>query len=201
VGHLHLPVQSGSDNILTLMKRNHTREYFLDLVNRLREARPDLTLSSDFIIGFPGEMRKDFEATMDLVEQVGFDQSFSFIYSKRPGTPAAQLPDAASLEDKKARLQRLQKTLDANAAAISEAMVGRVESVLVDGVSKKDAAEIKGRTENNRVVNFPGNRRLIGRFVNVRITEALAHSLRGEMVGIDLAREPDLQVDDIGVAG
>ena len=201
VGHLHLPVQSGSDNILTLMKRNHTREYFLDLVDRLRVARPDLTLSSDFIIGFPGEMRKDFEATMDLVEQVGFDQSFSFIYSKRPGTPAAQLPDAASLEDKKARLQRLQKTLDANAAAISEAMVGRVESVLVDGVSKKDAAEIKGRTENNRVVNFPGNRRLIGRFVNVRITEALAHSLRGEMVGIDLVREPDLQVDDIGVAG
>ena len=200
-GHLHLPVQSGSDNILTLMKRNHTREYFLDLVDRLRVARPDLTLSSDFIIGFPGEMRKDFEATMDLVEQVGFDQSFSFIYSKRPGTPAAQLPDAASLEDKKARLQRLQKTLDGNAAAISEAMVGRVESVLVDGVSKKDATEIKGRTENNRVVNFPGNRRLIGRFVNVRITEALAHSLRGEMVGIDLAREPDLQVDDIGVAG
>jgi len=201
VGHLHLPVQSGSDNILTLMKRNHTREYFLDLVDRLRVARPDLTLSSDFIIGFPGEMRKDFEATMDLVEQVGFDQSFSFIYSKRPGTPAAQLPDAASLEDKKARLQRLQKTLDGNAATISEAMVGRVESVLVDGVSKKDATEIKGRTENNRVVNFPGNRRLIGRFVNVRITEALAHSLRGEMVGIDLAREPDLQVDDIGVAG
>ncbi len=192
VGHLHLPVQSGSNNILTLMKRNHTREYFLDLVERLRAARPDITLSSDFIIGFPGEMRNDFEDTMDLVERVGFDQSFSFIYSKRPGTPAAQLPDATPRDEKKARLQRLQNTLDANAAAISEAMVGRVESVLVDGVSRKDANEIKGRTANNRVVNFPGNSRLTGRFVQVRITEAMAHSLRGEMLGIDISREPDL---------
>ena len=196
VGHLHLPVQSGSDNILKLMKRNHTREDFLDLVDRLRAARPDITLSSDFIIGFPGEMRKDFEDTMELVERVGFDQSFSFIYSKRPGTPAAQLPDATPREEKKARLQRLQQTLDANATAISEAMVGRVESVLVDGVSRKDANEIKGRTENNRVVNFPGNSRLIGRFVQVRITQAMAHSLRGEMVGIDLQREPDLAVTE-----
>ena len=192
VNHLHLPVQSGSDNVLALMKRNHGRDHFLDIVERLRAARPDITLSSDFIIGFPGEMDRDFEATMDLVEQVGFDQSFSFIFSRRPGTPAAQLPDATSSEAKKARLRRLQATLDANARAISEAMVGRVESVLVDGLSRKDASEIKGRTQNNRVVNFPGNPRLIGRFVNVRITEARAHSLRGELIDIDTRLEPDL---------
>jgi len=192
VNHLHLPVQSGSDNVLALMKRNHGRDHFLDIVERLRAARPDITLSSDFIIGFPGEMDRDFEATMDLVEQVGFDQSFSFIFSRRPGTPAAQLPDATSPEAKKARLRRLQATLDANARAISEAMVGRVESVLVDGLSRKDASEIKGRTQNNRVVNFPGNPRLIGRFVNVRITEARAHSLRGELIDIDTRLEPDL---------
>ena len=194
VNHLHLPVQSGSDNVLALMKRNHGRDHFLDLVARLKATRPDITLSSDFIIGFPGEMDRDFEGTMDLVEQVGFDQSFSFIFSRRPGTPAAQLPDATSAEAKKARLQRLQARLDDNAQAISAAMVGRVESVLVDGVSRKDADEIKGRTQNNRVVNFPGNRRLIGRFVNVRITEALAHSLRGEMVDVDTCLEPDLAV-------
>ena len=192
VNHLHLPVQSGSDNVLALMKRNHGRDHFLDLVARLKAARPDITLSSDFIIGFPGEMDRDFEATMDLVEQVGFDQSFSFIFSRRPGTPAAQLPDATPADQKKARLQRLQAKLDDNARAISEAMVGGVESVLVDGVSRKDASEIKGRTQNNRVVNFPGDRRLIGRFVNVRITEALAHSLRGEMIDIDTRLEPEL---------
>ncbi|PZA00034.1 tRNA (N6-isopentenyl adenosine(37)-C2)-methylthiotransferase MiaB [Gammaproteobacteria bacterium 2W06] len=192
VNHLHLPVQSGSDNVLALMKRNHGRDHFLDLVTRLRAARPDITLSSDFIIGFPGEMDRDFEDTMDLVEQVGFDQSFSFIFSRRPGTPAAQLPDATPPEAKKARLKRLQARLDENARAISEAMVGRVESVLVDGLSRKDSNEIKGRTQNNRVVNFPGNPRLIGRFVQVRITEALAHSLRGELVDIDTQLEPDL---------
>jgi len=192
VNHLHLPVQSGSDNVLALMKRNHGREVFLDLVARLRQARPDITLSSDFIIGFPGEMKKDFEDTMDLIEQVGFDQSFSFIFSRRPGTPAAQLPDATPKAEKKERLQRLQAKLDENARAISEAMVGRVVSVLVDGLSRKDDSEIKGRTQNNRVVNFPGNPRLIGRFVWVRITEAKAHSLRGEMIDIDAEREPDL---------
>ena len=192
VNHLHLPVQSGSDNILALMKRNHTRAHFLELVARLKAARPDITLSSDFIVGFPGEMDRDFEDTMDLVEQVGFDQSFSFIFSRRPGTPAAQLPDATSREAKKARLQRLQALLDRNARAISGAMVGQVESVLVDGVSRRDDSEIKGRTANNRVVNFPGNRRLIGRFVRVRITEALANSLRGELVDIDTEREPGL---------
>ena len=192
VNHLHLPVQSGSNNVLQLMKRNHGRELFLDLVHRLRQARPDITLSSDFIIGFPGEMRQDFEDTMDLVEQVGFDQSFSFVFSRRPGTPAAQLPDATSREEKKERLQRLQAKLNANAQAISEAMVGGVESVLVDGHSRKDDQELKGRTQNNRVVNFPGNARLIGRFVRVRITEAKANSLRGEMLDIDSAREPTL---------
>ncbi|RZU97813.1 tRNA (N6-isopentenyl adenosine(37)-C2)-methylthiotransferase MiaB [Spiribacter vilamensis] len=194
VNHLHLPVQSGSDNVLALMKRNHGRDHFLDLVARLKTARPDITLSSDFIIGFPGEMDRDFEATMDLVEQVGFDQSFSFIFSRRPGTPAAQLPDATSAEAKKARLQRLQAKLDDNAQAISASMVGRVESVLVDGVSRKSDDELKGRTQNNRVVNFPGNRRLIGRFVNVRITEALAHSLRGELIDLDTRLEPELAV-------
>ena len=192
VNHLHLPVQSGSDNVLQLMKRNHSRDVFLDLVARLRQARPDITLSSDFIIGFPGEMRQDFEDTMDLVEQVGFDQSFSFVFSRRPGTPAAQLPDATPRDEKKARLQRLQAKLNENAQAISQAMVGGIESVLVDGHSRKDDQELKGRTQNNRVVNFPGNARLIGRFVRVRITEAKANSLRGEMLDIDTAREPTL---------
>ncbi|WP_435102036.1 tRNA (N6-isopentenyl adenosine(37)-C2)-methylthiotransferase MiaB [Arhodomonas sp. AD133] len=190
VGHLHLPVQSGSNNVLRLMKRNHTREHFLELVARLREARPDLVMSSDFIIGFPGEMKQDFEDTLDLVEQVGFDQSFSFVFSKRPGTPAAQLPDATPMAEKKERLYRIQEVLNANARAISEAMVGSVQTVLVDGISKKDANEIAGRTENNRVVNFPGNPRLIGRFVRVRITEALAHSLRGEFLDLDERLEP-----------
>jgi tRNA-2-methylthio-N6-dimethylallyladenosine synthase len=192
VDHLHLPVQSGSDNVLALMKRNHGRDHFIDLVNRLRAARPDIVLSSDFIIGFPGEMDRDFEQTMALVEQVGFDQSFSFIFSRRPGTPAAQLPDATSAEAKKARLHRLQSVLDENARRISEAMVGGVETVLVDGVSRKDDGELKGRTSNNRVVNFPGNPRLIGRFVRVRITRAMAHSLRGEMLDIDPVLEPAL---------
>lgn len=182
VNHLHLPVQSGSNNVLTLMKRNHTREHFLDLVRQLRAARPDITLSSDFIVGFPGEMKRDFEDTMELVREVGFDQSFSFIYSKRPGTPAAQLPDATPREEKKERLQRLQALLDQNGQAISQAMVGQVESVLVDGVSRRNAHEIRGRTQNNRVVNFPGHPRLIGHFVDVLITEAMPNSLRGELV-------------------
>lgn len=182
VNHLHLPVQSGSNNVLTLMKRNHTREHFLDLVRQLRAARPDITLSSDFIVGFPGEMKRDFEDTMDLVREVGFDQSFSFIYSKRPGTPAAQLPDATPREEKKERLQRLQALLDQNGQAISQAMVGQVESVLVDGVSRRNAHEIRGRTQNNRVVNFPGHPRVIGHFVDVLITEAMPNSLRGELV-------------------
>ncbi len=190
-GHLHLPVQSGSDNVLRLMKRNHGRAEFLDLIARLRAARPGLSISSDFIIGFPGEMRRDFEDTMDLIERVDFDQSFSFVYSKRPGTPASQLPDATPRDEKKQRLHRLQERLNANARRFSEATIGSVRTVLVDGPSRKSAAEMAGRTENNRVVNFPGSSRLVGRFVRVRITEALAHSLRGEFLDLDPELEPE----------
>ncbi len=190
-GHLHLPVQSGSDHVLRLMKRNHGRGEFLALVDRLKAARPGLSLSSDFIIGFPGETQREFEQTLDLVRQVGFDQSFSFIYSKRPGTPAAQLPDATPSEEKKARLSRLQAMLDEQAGTISAGMVGSVQTVLVDRRSKKGEGDVAGRTENNRVVNFPGSPRLIGRFARVRITAALAHSLRGEFLDLDPELEPE----------
>ncbi|SEP07239.1 tRNA (N6-isopentenyl adenosine(37)-C2)-methylthiotransferase MiaB [Aquisalimonas asiatica] len=183
VDHLHLPVQSGSDFVLKLMKRNHTIDAFKDKVRRLREIRPNISMSSDFIIGFPGEDEEAFEETMALVEEIGFDTSFSFIYSARPGTPAASLSDTTPHEIKKQRLQRLQATIEANARRISQAMVGTVQTVLVDGRSKRNDNEIAGRTENNRVVNFPGHPRLIGRFAQVRITEALPNSLRGEMVG------------------
>ncbi|MDN5869141.1 MAG: tRNA (N6-isopentenyl adenosine(37)-C2)-methylthiotransferase MiaB [Nitrococcus sp.] len=191
VSQLHLPVQSGSDKILRLMKRNHTRDYYLELIERLKAVRPDIAISSDFIVGFPGELERDFEDTLALVEQVGFDQSFSFIYSRRPGTPAAQMPDATALEVKKQRLYRLQEILNRNAQRISEAMVGTLQTVLVDGFSKKASSEMAGRTENNRVVNFPGERRLIGRFVRVEITQALAHSLRGRLIAIDERLEPE----------
>ncbi len=189
VDHLHLPVQSGSDFVLKLMKRGHTIDEFKDKVARLREIRPDISMSTDIIVGFPGEDEDCFEETMALVEEIGFDTSFSFIYSARPGTPAASLSDSTPLEVKKARLQRLQATIEANARRISQAMVGTVQTVLVDGVSRRNDAEIAGRTENNRVVNFPGHPRLIGRFVQVRITEALPNSLRGEMVGFHDAAE------------
>jgi tRNA-2-methylthio-N6-dimethylallyladenosine synthase len=192
VGQLHLPVQSGSDNVLSLMKRNHTRDYFIDLCRRLREARPGMVISSDFIVGFPGEMKQDFEDTMDLIEEVGFDQSFSFIYSSRPGTPAAQLPDATSAAEKKERLHRLQAALTANARRISEAMVGTEQTVLIAGRSRRDDNEMAGRTEDNRVVNFPAHPRLIGRFVRVRITEALSNSLRGELIDLDSELEPGI---------
>lgn len=192
VSHLHLPVQSGSNKVLRLMKRNHTREHYLELIERFKAARPELAISSDFIVGFPGEIERDFEDTMALVEQVGFDQSFSFIYSRRPGTPAAQLPDTTAPETKKQRLHRLQEALNRNAQCISESMVGTTQTILVDGVSRKDSREMTGRTENNRVVNFPGERRLIGRFVRVEITQALAHSLRGRLIAIDERLEPDL---------
>lgn len=192
VGHLHLPVQSGSDKILRLMKRNHTRDYYLGIVERLKAARPDVVISSDFIVGFPGEHDQDFEDTLALVEQVGFDQSFSFIYSRRPGTPAAQLPDATTPEAKKQRLYRLQEILNRNAQRISQSMVGTVQTILVDGFSKKTISEMTGRTENNRVVNFPGEPHLIGRFARVEITHALAHSLRGRLIAIDERLEPDL---------
>ncbi len=182
VSHLHLPVQSGSDRILALMKRNHTAIEYKSVIRKLRAARPDLSLSSDFIVGFPGETDEDFAATMKLIEDVGFDRSFSFVYSPRPGTPAASLPDDVPLEVKKARLARLQARLNQMTMAISEGMVGTVQKILVERPSTKDESEMAGRTENNRVVNFSANADIIGKFVNVRITEALPNSLRGELI-------------------
>jgi tRNA-2-methylthio-N6-dimethylallyladenosine synthase len=185
VSHLHLPVQSGSDRVLALMTRNHTALEYRSIVRRLREVRPDISMSSDFIIGFPGETDADFEQTMALIEAVGFDQSFSFIYSQRPGTPAADLPDDVPLAAKKARLSRLQQRINEMATAISDAMVGRVERILAERVSRKRTDQLSGRTENNRVVNFDADPALIGRFVDVRITEALPNSLRGELLAVE----------------
>jgi tRNA-2-methylthio-N6-dimethylallyladenosine synthase len=182
VSHVHLPVQSGSDRVLAAMKRGYTALEYKSIIRRLRAARPDLSLSSDFIIGFPGETAEDFDRTMQLVADIGFDNSFSFIYSARPGTPAADLPDETPPPTKLERLQRLQAAIEANGARISQAMVGTVQRVLVDGHSRKDATELAGRTDNNRVVNFAGPARLIGSFVDIRITSALPHSLRGEAV-------------------
>jgi tRNA-2-methylthio-N6-dimethylallyladenosine synthase len=182
VSFLHLPVQSGSDRILAAMKRGHTAIEYKAKIRRLMAADPKLTLSSDFIVGFPGETDADFQATMDLIETIGFDQSFSFIYSARPGTPAASLADDTDMSVKKARLAHLQATITRQAAAISEAMVGSVVPVLIDRPSRKNPAEISGRTENNRVVNFPADTSLIGSFASVRITDALPNSLRGELV-------------------
>lgn len=183
VSHLHLPVQSGADRVLAAMKRGYTALEYKSLVRRLRTVRPDISLSTDFIVGFPGETAADFEATMRLIEEVGFDASFSFIYSPRPGTPAAELADDTPSEVKTQRLMRLQKRIEAQASAISAAMVGSVQRILVEGASKKDATELAGRTDNNRIVNFAGPSyagRLTGRFVDVLITAALPHSLRGE---------------------
>lgn len=181
VSHLHLPVQSGSDRILALMKRKHTALEYKATIRKLREVRPDISLSSDFIVGFPGETEADFAATMDLIAEVGFDQSFSFIYSQRPGTPAASLPDDVPLEDKKQRLHILQTRISQQAQAISAAMVGTCQQVLVTGPSRKDPGQLCGRTANNRVVNFKGQPDLIGDFVNVTIIEALPNSLRGDL--------------------
>ena len=186
VSHLHLPVQSGSDRVLAAMKRGYTVLEYKSLVRKLRAARPDISLSSDFIVGFPGETAEDFEKTMRLIDEVGFDASFSFIYSARPGTPAAELPDDTPQEIKLERLMRLQKRIDELAQAVSQSMVGTVQRVLVEGVSKKDDGELAGRTDNNRVVNFAGHPRLINRFIDVRIVSAMPHSLRGEV----LIREP-----------
>ena len=177
--YLHLPVQHGSDRILALMKRGHTALEYKQKIRKLREVRPDISLSSDFIVGFPGETEKDFEATMSLIADVGFDQSFSFIYSARPGTPAASLPDDTPLEVKKQRLQLLQARISQQAQAISDAMVGTTQRVLVEKVSKKSASQVTGRTENNRWVNFDADPSVIGQFVDVVITEALPNSLRG----------------------
>ena len=190
VSFLHLPVQSGSDRVLAQMKRGHSALEYKSKIRRLRQARPGISISSDFIVGFPGETDADFEATMKLVEDVGFDQSFSFVYSARPGTPAASLPDDVSMETKKARLQRLQDRINASARAISESMVGTVQTILVERRSRRDDGEVAGRTENNRVVNFAGGERLIGHFVDVRITEALPNSLRGEFVDVAAVDRP-----------
>jgi len=183
--YLHLPVQSGSDRVLGLMKRGHTVLEYKQKIRRIREQRPDISLSSDFIVGFPGETAGDFEDTMKLIEELNFDQSFSFIFSPRPGTPAANLPDNLALEVKKERLMRLQSLVNEQAARISAAMVGKVERVLVEGPSKKDPLELSGKTENNRVVNFAAPSGLIGQFVEVVITEAYANSLRGRILTRD----------------
>ncbi len=182
VDHLHLPVQSGSDRILQAMKRGHTRADYVEKIARLREVRPNISLSSDFIIGFPGETQADFDDTMALIEEVGFDVSFSFIYSARPGTPAAALPDETPEALKKTWLQQLQSRIREQAEEISRQMVGTRQKLLVTGVSKKDASQLAGRTENNRVVNFTGDQNLVGEFVEVVVTEALPNSLRGEQV-------------------
>lgn len=180
--YLHLPVQSGSDRVLALMKRGHTALEYKQKIRRLREKRPDISLSSDFIVGFPGETEQDFQQTLKLIAELDFDQSFSFIFSARPGTPAASLPDDVPLEAKKDRLKRLQDLVNQQAARISQGMVGSVQRILVEGASKKDPKQLAGRTENNRVVNFDGNPRLVGTFVDVVITEALSNSLRGRAV-------------------
>jgi tRNA-2-methylthio-N6-dimethylallyladenosine synthase len=182
VSHLHLPVQSGSDRVLAAMKRGYTALEYKSIVRKLRAARPDVSLSTDFIVGFPGESEEDFEKTMKLIDDVGFDASFSFLYSPRPGTPAIELADATPADIKQGRLARLQKRIDEQAQAISRAMVGSVQRVLVERLSKKDSAELAGRTDNNRVVNFVGQPRLVNQFVDVRITAALPHSLRGEIL-------------------
>jgi tRNA-2-methylthio-N6-dimethylallyladenosine synthase len=183
VSHLHLPVQSGSDRILAAMKRGYTALEYKSIIRKLRAARPDISISSDFIVGFPGETEQDFEATMKLIDEVGFDASFSFIYSTRPGTPAADMADDVPYEVKLARLKRLQDRIARQEGAISEAMVGGVQRVLVEGVSKKNSQELAARTDNNRIVNFAGSPGMLGRFVDVKILSVSVHTLRGEVVG------------------
>ncbi len=186
VSHLHLPVQSGSNSVLTAMKRGHTREHYVKLMNRIRAKRPNISFSSDFIIGFPGETDQDFEDTMNLIAEIDFDMSFSFIYSPRPGTPASEMEDDLPMAVKKQRLQLLQARINQQSRRISEQMLGNIEKVLVTGTSRKDEHELAGRTENNRVVNFPASAELIddliGDFAMVKIIEALPNSLRGELI-------------------
>ncbi len=182
VNHLHLPVQSGSDRILAAMKRGYSVLEYKSIIRKLRTIRPDISLSSDFIVGFPGETEADFQATLKLVEDMNFDESYSFIYSPRPGTPASDLPDDMSQEGKLERLHRLQAQLSLQSRKISQQMVGSIQRVLLEGVSKKNFDELSGRTDNNRVVNLAGDSELIGQFVNVRINEARAHSLRGDII-------------------
>jgi len=182
VDHVHLPVQSGSDRVLAAMKRGYTALEYKSIIRRLRAARPEICIASDFIVGFPGESDADFENTMKLVDDIGFDGSFSFMYSPRPGTPAASLPGQIPLHVKKERLARLQARLNELAGSVSLDMLGTVQNVLIEGSSKKDSTKLAGRTSNNRVVNFAGPSRLHGHMVDVRITEALPHSLRGEVL-------------------
>ncbi|MCW9056456.1 MAG: tRNA (N6-isopentenyl adenosine(37)-C2)-methylthiotransferase MiaB [Gammaproteobacteria bacterium] len=184
VSFLHLPVQSGSDRVLAAMKRGHMVAEYKSKIRKLREIRPDITLSSDFIIGFPGETEADFEQTMKLINDIGFDHSYSFVYSARPGTPAASLDDSVEMKIKKDRLARLQQRINEQAQAISEAMVDTVQRILVERPSRKDKSQMAGRTENNRVVNFEGSQNLIGRFVDVRITRALPNSLQAEFIAL-----------------
>jgi tRNA-2-methylthio-N6-dimethylallyladenosine synthase len=178
---VHLPVQSGSDRVLAAMKRGYTALEYKAIVRRLRAACPEISISSDFIVGFPGESEAEFEATLRLADELGFDSSFSFVYSRRPGTPAAELPDDTPHQTKLARLARLQERIDAHARRISGRMIGTSQRILVEGASRRNAAELSGRTGNNRMVNFRGAPRLVGQFVDVTITAALAHSLRGEV--------------------
>ena len=182
VNHLHLPVQSGSNRILAEMKRGHVREDYLEIIRKVKAVRPGISLSSDFIIGFPGETEQDFADTLDLIEEVGFDFSYSFIFSPRPGTPAANFPDDVSMAVKEQRLKILQNRLNQMTQAIAEAMIGSVQTVLAEGISKKNPLHLTGRTENNRVVNFAGHPRLIGQFVDILITDAQPNSLRGRLV-------------------
>ncbi|MDH5479253.1 MAG: tRNA (N6-isopentenyl adenosine(37)-C2)-methylthiotransferase MiaB [Nitrosomonas sp.] len=182
VSHLHLPVQSGSDKVLAAMKRGYSVLEYKSIIHKLRQTRPNITLSSDFIIGFPGETEADFEATLSLVEKLNFDESFSFIYSARPGTPAADLPDDTPYELKLERLHRLQAQIKQQARKISQQMIGTTQRVLIEGISKRNAAEFYGRTDNNRVVNFSCNPNLMNCFANINITDARSHSLRGEVL-------------------
>lgn len=181
VNHLHLPVQSGSDRVLSLMKRGHTALEYKSKIRKLRKIRPDISLSSDFIIGFPGETEDDFKATMNLIAEIEFDHSFSFIYSRRPGTPASSFNDDVPLETKKERLSILQARINTMAMEISHGMVGKTEQILIEGYSKKNVNELRGKTENNRTVNFVGPKSLIGEFADVLITKALPNSLRAEL--------------------
>ncbi|OBX03086.1 (dimethylallyl)adenosine tRNA methylthiotransferase [Gallibacterium genomosp. 3] len=211
VSFLHLPVQSGSDRVLTMMKRNHTVLEYKAIIRKLREARPNIQISSDFIVGFPGETDQDFEQTMNLIAQVNFDMSFSFIYSPRPGTPAADMPDDVSEEEKKQRLYLLQERINQQAAQFSRRMLGTEQRILVEGPSKKDIMELTGRTENNRIVNFVGSPEMIGKFVDVKITDVYTNSLRGEVVrtedemGLRIQQSPQAVIqrtrkeDDLGV--
>ena len=211
VSFLHLPVQSGSDRVLTMMKRGHTALEYKSIIRKLKAVRPNIQISSDFIVGFPGETNEDFEQTMNLIAQVNFDMSFSFIYSARPGTPAADYPDNVTEDEKKQRLYLLQQRINNQAAQFSRAMLGTEQRVLVEGPSKKDIMELTGRTETNRIVNFQGSPEMIGKFVDIKITDVFTNSLRGEVVrtedqmGLRVLQSPQMVInrtrkeDELGV--